>query len=815
MLLSYSSGNQDLCLWDVRSGKLLWKRPISFIQKADEYYTLNSLAWSPDESLIATGSANGTVQLWNTKTGNFLWRADVHQNDITAIKFSPDGKTIATTALSDKSALVKLIRVSDGKTTQIYEGNPCAGIAIAFDEQAGKLRMGNLDGNVTEWNLVSGKQTDDPVRSCQLMRTYDWETSFSDDLSLAIKRTGESEVTLKNTRSGEHLRSLTIRDSRIRSTISKDRKKAVVSKYGGFSYIDLNSFETAELDGCVSGNVFDLDHNGGLFAQSCDGHNTSIKITDISKGKSWFLDGHPSYIHAISYSPDGKVLAFAGNDRNIYLLDPANRAPLKTLSGHDDRVTAIAFSPEGNKLLSGDGHSVIKLWDTSSGKLLNSVKASDRRDDVEKIEFTKDGNAFLVLINGSLSLWDATSLKPRILVKTADGYESTGGYMTFGYSSVPINSAAFSADGGKVITGHADGTIRLWDPDTGKELNKFKIAQDVSFVFPAPDGKKIVAIIENEKREKNIQLIEMLTGKVLGRSSEIEITYLEKAAISQDGNFLAAVGNIGDIEIWNVRDLSRVYELDHELSGDDAVAFSSDSKTFFIGGKNQNLLLYDTASGKKLWQLIPPFQPGDAEQRLADEKRSRIAALTEIKRNREKQAAIDRELFREKVYVAFSHFGDMSDPGEKRLVEPNELNESKIRKRPEDANAVWLRLYNDSPLPIAVPTQSMSIPNRDCFHLFPDGQKMLGFCDDREVSIRFGVKDRNDEWVPYGYHFGSVGTVLPGKYITFPVPLKILQEEHTILFSFVFQNVRASENERSWDYGEKIELHFNKNILPK
>src|SRR5436305_76144 len=64
-LISYSSGNQDLALWDVSTGNLLWKRPISLIQKADEYYTLNALAWSPDEKLIATGSANGTVQLWN------------------------------------------------------------------------------------------------------------------------------------------------------------------------------------------------------------------------------------------------------------------------------------------------------------------------------------------------------------------------------------------------------------------------------------------------------------------------------------------------------------------------------------------------------------------------------------------------------------------------------------------------------------------------------------------------------------------------------------------------------------------------------
>src|SRR5689334_20727940 len=71
-LLSYSSVNQDLALWDVATGDLMWKRPISFIQKADEYYTLDTLTWSRDEKLIATASANGTVQLWNVVDGAFL-----------------------------------------------------------------------------------------------------------------------------------------------------------------------------------------------------------------------------------------------------------------------------------------------------------------------------------------------------------------------------------------------------------------------------------------------------------------------------------------------------------------------------------------------------------------------------------------------------------------------------------------------------------------------------------------------------------------------------------------------------------------------
>src|SRR5687768_7362585 len=91
-LISYSAGDGWLCLWDVKSGRLLWRAKTEFIQKADEYYTLTSFAFSPDEHLIASGSGNGTIQLWDAKTGTCLWRVDAHKDSATVVEFSPDGK---------------------------------------------------------------------------------------------------------------------------------------------------------------------------------------------------------------------------------------------------------------------------------------------------------------------------------------------------------------------------------------------------------------------------------------------------------------------------------------------------------------------------------------------------------------------------------------------------------------------------------------------------------------------------------------------------------------------------------------------------
>src|ERR1044072_4049855 len=53
-------------------------------------------------------------------------------------------------------------------------------------------------------------------------------------------------------------------------------------------------------------------------------------------------------------------------------------------------------------------------------------------------------------------------------------------------------------------------------------------------------------------------------------------------------------------------------------------------------------------------------------------------------------------------------------------------------------------------------------------HLLSNGEKMPGLCDNREIGIRVGVKDKAGQWVPYGFDFGSAANILPGQSALFP-----------------------------------------------
>ena len=240
-----------MCLWDVKSGQLLWKRPISFIQKADEYYTLTAIVWSFDQKWIATGSANGTIQLWDAQTGDFSWRADVGKGDVTAAAFSKNGKIIA--AASDNGTTIKLIHTENGGLIEAFDGGLCTVQSIVFDEGFGKLRVGQQDGNISEWDLNSGKQINASAQPCRGIGLYGWETSFSSDLDIAVKRTSMSEVAILNTQNGKAIKSAKANNSNLHSAVSGTGERVIISEYGGFHLYDLKTGEDRMIDNCVGG----------------------------------------------------------------------------------------------------------------------------------------------------------------------------------------------------------------------------------------------------------------------------------------------------------------------------------------------------------------------------------------------------------------------------------------------------------------------------------------------------------------------------------------------------------------------------------
>lgn len=98
-------------LRDTKSGDLFWDFNIGIA-------TYNALAFSPDGSLLATGTGEGDVRIWDTNSGKLIQTLTGHKYAVRYVLFSPDGTMIASGA-SDNTA--RVWQVSNGINLSVYK----------------------------------------------------------------------------------------------------------------------------------------------------------------------------------------------------------------------------------------------------------------------------------------------------------------------------------------------------------------------------------------------------------------------------------------------------------------------------------------------------------------------------------------------------------------------------------------------------------------------------------------------------------------------------------------------------------------------
>ena len=158
--------------------------------------------------------------------------------------------------------------------------------------------------------------------------------------------------------------------------------------------------------------------------------------------------------------------------------------------------------------------------------------------------------------------------------------------------------------------------------------------------------------------------------------------------------------------LWNVSTGKLVREFDGGQSGDDALAFSPDGSRLASGGDNQNIVVWDVKTGKRLWHLLPirewhrPTASEIAEQRRAQ-------ALAQARERRIEQHV--RKL-KKNVFIKFSHFGDTVNRLEARLGATDTPKISLVKRSEAEASGIWLRLHNNSRSPIEISSESVYLP---------------------------------------------------------------------------------------------------------
>jgi WD40 repeat protein len=73
---------------------LYWKSERNRLEGHDNWVT--SVSFSPDGKTLVSGSYDNTIKLWNVETGKEIRTLKGHDNSVNSVNFSPDGKTLVS-----------------------------------------------------------------------------------------------------------------------------------------------------------------------------------------------------------------------------------------------------------------------------------------------------------------------------------------------------------------------------------------------------------------------------------------------------------------------------------------------------------------------------------------------------------------------------------------------------------------------------------------------------------------------------------------------------------------------------------------------
>ncbi|MEH2237387.1 nSTAND1 domain-containing NTPase, partial [Nostoc sp.] len=322
--------------------------------------------------------------------------------------------------------------------------------------------------------------------------------------------------------------------------------------------------------------------DGKMLASGSD--DNTVKLWDTSTDKVIkTLTGHTNSVCSVSFSPDGKMLASGSDDNTVKLWDTSTGKVIKTLTGHTNSVCSISFSPDGKMLASGSDDNTVKLWYPSTGKVIKTLTGYTRS--VLSVSFSPDGK---MLASGSddntVKLWDTTTDK---VIRTLTGH--TNG----------VWGVSFSRDSKMLASGSADNTVKLWDTSTGKVIRTLtghtNLVRSVSF---SPDGK----MLASASLDKTVKLWDTSTGKEI-RTLTGHTNSVRGVSFSPDGKMLASGSDDNTVKLWDTSTGKEIKTLTGHTSKVYGVSFSPDSKMLASASLDKTVKLWDTSTGKEIRTL--------------------------------------------------------------------------------------------------------------------------------------------------------------------------------------------------------------------
>ena len=557
-VLLTSSQDNTLRAWNLGTGIEI--RRLSPAPSAAFSSAFNSVDWSPDGVLVATGGSDGTLRTWDPASGENQLLVSAHTGQITSLDWSPGGNWIAT---GGSDNFTRVWDAATGEPVQEVRSEGGQVNAVAFSPFGNLLASGGFFRIVQVWTAGTDQSPLLLFPDVEIT-ALGWASSGS---VLAVGG-NDGTVHLYNGQTGADI-----------GLLGREHNTSIIAI----------RWEP------LGGRIAAIDRRGTIVVW--DSGSGELLARREGDGRVW---------NSLSWAPQG-VLAAANEDGVVLVLEAATLAPLSRIAGHSAAVNALAFTESGNRLVSASGDGSLAVWEAAAGipepLVLEapgagfpgappaqdwppaSILSAENAGSARQLAVIGRGTALVyaaagdhVAVGGGTGAWIYSDTEGELLRYLEGG-------RTFGL--------AWSPDG-RMLAARELQLLRIWDVEKALVLRAIPVGLGVRNTLAwSPDGL-MLAVAD---RQGEVSVYSLASGeKISTWETGAEVQAL---AWHADGRRLAAASG-ADIRLLDPASGTQTALLRGHKNSVRFLAFHPTEPLLLSGGEDLSLMFWD------LSDLAPP-----------------------------------------------------------------------------------------------------------------------------------------------------------------------------------------------------------------